>query len=272
MAAAPGIFYVFKDRADAERLLAERSRRDSPLGGLRISDLLFEQYRSLLDPLQRFVEQHRRLPTPIELVEATALSEVFGSIRSAFLLLRRATGHEKWDDIDVGASVRTADRRFSDHQTTLQPLLKFLDERGRLPHPGELSNEAEIQETLGGVRRAFSLVQRVTGTGRWEKLTKRRREDFLVYVSLSAFGGRPRFTELPEDLQHDPRATSSEATARLANKRITSCSAPVMLRRGMLPLSSVQRASSLLRRCTYIWQSFVEPLRSSGCTRVVDAR
>jgi len=39
------------------------------------------------------------------------------------------------------------------------------------------------------------------------------RESFLVYLSLSAFGGRPRFGELPEDLQYDAKDLFGSYTA-----------------------------------------------------------
>jgi hypothetical protein len=52
-----------------------------------------------------------------------------------------------------------------DHQELLQPLLEFLEQRGRLPHPDELANEEEVIATLGSVRRAFSVVRRATGEG-----------------------------------------------------------------------------------------------------------
>jgi hypothetical protein len=205
VAAAPGIFYVFRDRAETERLLAKRARRDSPIGSLRIADLLFEQHRALLEPLRNFVAIHRHLPTPVDLGEYVELTEVFGSVRSAFLAIRRATGPDGWSDVDVGDTGRGSERRFLAHQAILQNLLEFLEARGRLPHPGELSNEAELKTSLGGIRHAFSLIRRATGDQRWEEFTIRRRDDFLVYLALSVFGGRPRFSDLPDDLQYDAR-------------------------------------------------------------------
>jgi hypothetical protein len=205
VAAAPGVFYIFRDRTDAERLLAERSRRETPSAGLRIADLLYEQHRAILEPLQLFVGEHRRLPSVLELQETTMLSEIFGTVRSAFLVVRRATGADSWRDVEVGDSGRRADRLFVDHQPLLQPLLDFLELRGRLPHAGELNNEHEVTSALGSVRKAFSLIRRATGDSRWTEIANRRREDFLVYLALSAFGSRPRFGELPDDLQHDAR-------------------------------------------------------------------
>jgi hypothetical protein len=205
VAAAPGIFYVFRERGEAESLLAERARQETVGTGLRIADLLYEQHRAILQPLRLFVSEHRRLPAPLELPQCTNINEVFGTVRSAFLVIRRVTGPAQWDDINLGAVGHRAERRFVDHQELLQPLLEFLEQRGRLPHPDELANEEEVIATLGSVRRAFSVVRRATGEGRWEEIAGRRREDFLVYLALSAFGGRPRFSDLPDDLQHDAR-------------------------------------------------------------------
>jgi hypothetical protein len=205
VAAAPGIFYVFRHRADSERLLSERARRGSRQGGGRIADILFEQHREPLERLREFVVANGRIPSALELREYAALADVFGSIRGAFLVMRRAIGPRALEGVDIGVRTNTAERRFAHHYELLGPLLDFVEERGRLPHSGELANESELNTSFGSVRQAFSLVRRATGGQRWHDVTARRRDDFLVYLALSAFGGRPKFSELPEELRFDAR-------------------------------------------------------------------
>ncbi len=201
--AAPGIFYVFRDAAAAQSLLARQSR-STGRQRLGIAELIYSAKADVLEPLQEWVEQHRRLPSPADLDDATELIEDFGSIRAAFSLIRWVTGTSQWADIDLGARKRS-EQRFEEHLDDLQPLIDFITDRGRLPRDGELENEKVLAEEFGSPRAAFSLIRRVTGPDRWEDLEDAARNNFLVYVALSAFGNRPRFSELPEDLQYDAK-------------------------------------------------------------------
>lgn len=201
--AAPGILYVFRDEQGAQRLLAHHTRHNTR-SRLGIAELLYQQGQDLLGPLETFVAENRRLPSPADLSNTAALVETFGSIRAGFSLIRRATGPRLWTDVDLGAKKKT-EQRFEDHLEDLQPLIDFVTDRGRLPRGGELANEATLSSEFGSVRAAFSLVRRVTGPEQWTEFEERARENFLVYAALAAFGGRPRFKELPEDLQYDAR-------------------------------------------------------------------
>jgi hypothetical protein len=205
VAAAPGIFYVFRDDATAQAVLARRTRR-STNGVGRVADLLYELHRDRLAVLERFVDAERRLPAPGEVDTDTerALVETFGSIRAAFALIRRATGQTRWADVDTGRP-STAERRFEQHRSRLEPLIAFVEERGRLPRSGELATASEIEREFGSLRAAFSTIRRVTGSERWKLIEDRARRNFVVYLALAAFGGRPRFNDLPEDLQFDVR-------------------------------------------------------------------
>lgn len=204
VATAPGIFYVFRDDATGQAVLARRTRRSSDGVG-RVADLLYELHRDRLTVLQDFVEAERRLPAPGELDGDAEgeLIETFGSVRAAFALIRRATG-PRWTDIDTGRPSQ-AERRFDQHRALLEPLIAFVEDRGRLPRPEELASAAEIADVFGSVRTAFSVVRRVTGRERWKLSEDRARRNFLVYLALAAFAGRPRFSDLPEDLQLDVR-------------------------------------------------------------------
>jgi hypothetical protein len=203
VAAAPGIFYVFRSEGAEQRLLARHARAGSR-PRLGIAELVYRQHRTQLEPLAEWVRQHRTLPTPADLPTAEGLIDTFGSIRAAFALIRRVTGPAPWTDVILGAK-RLSEAKFEANLVVLQPLIDFLTERGRLPRDGELAETPSIVSNFGSVRAAFSLIRRVTGSDRWTEFEARARTDFLVYLALSAFAGRPTFGELPSDLQYDAR-------------------------------------------------------------------
>ena len=201
--AAPGVYYVFRENGAAHNLLARHTRNLArPRQG--IAELLYEQSEELLGPLENHVREHRRLPDPTDLPAPAEIVESFGSIRAAFAVIRRATGTEHWTDIDLG-SRRRSEQRFEGHLDDLQPLIDFVGERGRLPRQGELANETALNSEFGSIRAAFSLIRRVTGPSKWKEFEDEARDNFIVYSALSAFGGRPRFGDLPEDLQYDAK-------------------------------------------------------------------
>ena len=134
-AAAPGIFYVFRDEVDAQSFAVNR------------------------------VSRHRRIPGIEESQELVA-----------------------------------------DHKELIQPLMAFVTERGRLPVDVELPIAPQLTQVFGSIARSFSLLRRVTGADRWDRIRRERRADVLVYLALAAFRKRPRFGALPEELRHDIRA------------------------------------------------------------------
>ncbi len=92
---------------------------------------------------------------------------------------------------------------FREHEGLLQSLIDFVAERGRLPGDDELPNAAQICGVFGSVRRAFQVLSTVTDKERWAEVTKKRKEDLLIYLALSRFGGRPHFGRLSRTLQGD---------------------------------------------------------------------
>ncbi|MDW8413811.1 MAG: DNA phosphorothioation-associated putative methyltransferase [Acidobacteriota bacterium] len=97
-------------------------------------------------------------------------------------------------------------QQFADYESVLTPLINFVTEHGRMPNPGELESESEIITAFGSIRRAFQVVLKATNQDDWKKIIERRRQDLLLYIALTRFGRRPKFRELPLQLQWDIKA------------------------------------------------------------------
>ena len=90
---ALGIYFVFRDEAQAETFRASRFRSRATAPRIRIKVNKFEEYRELLQPLMDFYTDRGRLPAAEELgTEALGpLQSEFGSIRRAFKVILQAT-------------------------------------------------------------------------------------------------------------------------------------------------------------------------------------
>ena len=99
VAAAPGVFYVFRDTADEQSFAAGRLTRPRRVPTIQFSEEVFKQRQELLQPLMDFVSQRGRLPVELELDVAPQIKEIFGGIGHAFSLIRRVTGSDQWETI-----------------------------------------------------------------------------------------------------------------------------------------------------------------------------
>ncbi len=97
--AAPGIFYVFRDEQVRSGFIAVRYLRRRSTPRLTRSEELFTAHQPLLEPLMQFVGERGRLPFDDELPDASAILEVFGSIRRAFRVILTVTEDERWVQI-----------------------------------------------------------------------------------------------------------------------------------------------------------------------------
>jgi DNA phosphorothioation-associated putative methyltransferase len=123
--------------------------------------------------------------------------------------------------------------QYEANQETLAPLLSFMQAHARPPKVGELQpcELAAIQEALGSVGRAQRLIRRVTEDDYWDQVTIQRRAELLIYVALSRFGRRPRFSQLDGSLAGDIRAlfrTYQEACLQ-ADRLLLACGDQAML-------------------------------------------
>lgn len=99
VAAAPGVFYLFKDELLRQSVLARRYQRRPATPRKHVSELRFDEHRELLEPLMEAITDFGRLPDDDEFATSDAVIEVFGSLKRAFALIRRVTGDEEWEAI-----------------------------------------------------------------------------------------------------------------------------------------------------------------------------
>lgn len=98
-AAAPGVFYVFRDEVRAQSFLASRVRqRPVAVRRPKVSEVLYDTHRDEMDALAAFVTGRGRLPEPWEIGnDGEALLESFSSLKRAAGVLRRVVGERDWD-------------------------------------------------------------------------------------------------------------------------------------------------------------------------------
>ncbi|MBE9125351.1 MULTISPECIES: DNA phosphorothioation-associated putative methyltransferase [unclassified Coleofasciculus] len=102
--------------------------------------------------------------------------------------------------------IRLSIKRFEDYQELLAPLITFVTERGRLPSKTELPNTPEILEEFGTLRRAFQVILQATNQEEWDAIAEKRCQDLLVYLALTKFSHRPKFSYLGETVRNDIKA------------------------------------------------------------------
>jgi DNA phosphorothioation-associated putative methyltransferase len=99
VAVSLGIYFVFRDEAQAEAFRASRylSRVSTP----RILPTVrnFQDYQELLTPLMEFYTQRGRLPVKGELTQEEEIKTEFGRYSYAFKLVLQATDEQEWQAI-----------------------------------------------------------------------------------------------------------------------------------------------------------------------------
>ncbi|HBB34842.1 MAG TPA: DNA phosphorothioation-associated methyltransferase [Cyanobacteria bacterium UBA8803] len=94
-----GIYFVFRDEAQAESFRASRFRSRITTPRIRLSTKRYEDYQELLAPLITFVTERGRLPNKTELPSTPDILAEFGTLRRAFQVILQVTDRDEWDAI-----------------------------------------------------------------------------------------------------------------------------------------------------------------------------
>ena len=96
---ALGVYFVFRDEAEAELFRASRFRSRATTPRIRLCVQRFEEYQELLTPLMNFMTERGRMPIKGELPQEGEIAAEFGSFRRAFNVIIQATDSEEWQAI-----------------------------------------------------------------------------------------------------------------------------------------------------------------------------
>jgi DNA phosphorothioation-associated putative methyltransferase len=94
-----GIYFVFRDEAQAEAFRASRFHSRATTPRIRVQVRNFEDYAEMLTPLMDFVTERGRLPVKGELETEEAILNEFRSYRYAWKLVLQATDEAEWQEI-----------------------------------------------------------------------------------------------------------------------------------------------------------------------------
>ena len=197
----------------AEKVLIVSARLATEARALGNTTECADGYLTSLGTFQKFYEQHE-LKTWIEQsLETSALPAgpgifyVFRDEQARFTFQssryrRKITAPRHSRSIEI----------FNQHEALLTPLMVFVTERGRLPEDNELEGTSEVREIFGSTKKAFRIIQLATSKEQWEDIARQRAQELLIYLALSQFDGRPKYSRLPRDLQLDVRSFFSRYT------------------------------------------------------------
>ena len=143
ISAAPGVFYIFKCEEAKQQFIANRYHRRISVPRRRISEVLFDQNKDVLEPFMEGLTRYGRIPSLEELPVAATILERFGSLKRAFKLVQKVTEDAPWEEI--------AQKRTEDLLVYLAlSRFKQRPQQSSLP----LTIQHDIKEFLGGYKTA----------------------------------------------------------------------------------------------------------------------
>ena len=174
---------------------------------------LASEYSSTIGTFQKYFEHHELRDWLESIVDERPISAAPG----IFYLFRNETTRQsylstRYKRHTTSTKVRISDQLYETHKELFESLESFIHDRGRPPAPLEDPQADALATAIGSIKQAYAVLRRVTGKEHWEQVKQDRTEDLLVYLALNQFEGRPKFGQLPTELQHDIKALLSNYT------------------------------------------------------------
>lgn len=166
--------------------------------------------------------------------------------------------------------LRNSEALYAAHREVLDGLAAFIAERGRLPAEAEWPGAERVVEQLGSLNRAFRVLQQASVSNSWTEVRAARSQDLLVFLALSRFDGRPKFSDLGLSMQLDVKAffSSYQRACTAADALLYSLGDPAALEASLVDAA----VGKLLPTARYVHVSAIGELPTllrvyEGCAR-----
>ena len=121
---------------------------------------------------------------------------------------------------------------FEENQELFENLKDYILEKGRLPKTNEIFEENKLIEKFKSYKSAFDILNRIYPKLNIEEIAKKRKEDYLLFISLEAFNGRSKLNTLPVETQNDIKEffTNYKTAKQESDKLLFSIGDPLVIR------------------------------------------
>ncbi|MBT5824854.1 MAG: DNA phosphorothioation-associated putative methyltransferase [Gammaproteobacteria bacterium] len=129
-------------------------------------------------------------------------------LEEQLFLADRQKRHHNWKQITTrpASSKEKFELVYVEHETLFKEFWNTCLILGRIPANDEFSDSDKIKELVGSHHKTFTLLDSLFEDNEFAQAEQYRKEDLLVYFTLSQFDKRKPYTQLPDQLQRDVKA------------------------------------------------------------------
>jgi DNA phosphorothioation-associated putative methyltransferase len=121
---------------------------------------------------------------------------------------------------------------YEENKELFENLKEYILQKGRLPKTNEIFDDNRLVEKFKSYKSALNILNRIYPKLDIKEIGGKRREDYLLFISLEAFNGRSRLNTLPIETQNDIKEffTNYKTAKKESDKLLFSIGDPYVIR------------------------------------------
>jgi len=121
---------------------------------------------------------------------------------------------------------------YEENKELFENFKEYILQKGRLPKKNEIFDGNRLTEKFKSYNSAFNILNRIYPKLDINEIAAKRRQDYLLFISLEAFNGRSRLNTLPIETQNDIKEffTNYKTAKKESDKLLFSIGDPYVIR------------------------------------------